>query len=76
MSERVLQPIPSGGLRGLEGRRVTLALTDGSRFDDVTLVSCGRRGVSSVWLDVDGMDLFIQRTQVLDAWECRARGAA
>ena len=59
----------SSRLRELEGRRVSLAIADGSRFDDVTLVSAGRAGVSSVWLDVGGMDVFIHQSQVLDAWE-------
>jgi hypothetical protein len=67
---------PFSTLRALEGHRVGLALADGSRFDDVMLVSCGRRGTTSVWLDVDGMDLFVERSQVLDAWEHRVRGAA
>ncbi len=61
----------SSRLRDLEGHRVSVALADGSRFDDVTLVSCGRGRVSSLWLDVGGMDVFVHRTQVLDAWEPR-----
>ncbi len=54
-------------LRELEGRRIRLALIDGSSFDGATLVSSGRGTVSSVWLDVDGIDVFVQRAQVRDA---------
>ncbi len=54
-------------LRKLEGRRVRVALTDGSRLDDVVLVSCGRGPVSSLWLEVDGVDVFVQRLQITDA---------
>jgi hypothetical protein len=66
----------SNRLRDLEGRRVNLALADGSSFTGVTLVSSGRGTVSSLWLDVDGMDVFIHRTQVLNAWEPRVGAAA
>ena len=55
----------TNGLREPEGHRVTLTVADGSQFDDVLLVSAGRGGTSSLWLEMDGMDLFIHRTQVL-----------
>lgn len=53
-------------LRDLEGDRVTVALADGTILRSVTLVSSGRGGVSTLWLDVEGTDLFIDRARVLD----------
>jgi hypothetical protein len=53
--------------RDLEGHRVSLTLSDGARLDDVTVVSAGRGGLSSLWLDVDGIDVFIHRSDVIDA---------
>jgi hypothetical protein len=55
-------------LRFLEGRRVSLALTDGSILDDCQLVSVGRRSVNSVWLFTNGTDTFIPLTDVIDCW--------
>jgi hypothetical protein len=57
-------------LRELEGRRVSLALADGSRLDDVTLVSSGRGRGSTLWLYANGADAFVSRADVVDAWEC------
>ena len=52
----------------LEGRRVSLALTDGSRLDDCELVSTGH-GATTLWLYVNGDDLFVSVADVTDAWE-------
>jgi hypothetical protein len=54
--------------RDLEGHGVSLVLADGSRLDNVTVVSAGRGQVTSLWLDVGGMDLFVHQSQVIDAW--------
>jgi hypothetical protein len=56
-------------LQSLEGRRVSLALADGSRIDDCQLVSGGRRGTRSLWLFADGQDRFVPLPDVLDCWE-------
>ncbi|HEV7863468.1 MAG TPA: hypothetical protein VGR20_12230 [Acidimicrobiia bacterium] len=53
----------------LEGRRVSIALADGSRIDDSQLVSAGRHGLGTVWLVVNGTDNFIPLDDVLDVWE-------
>ncbi len=55
-------------LRHLEGRRVNLALIDGSRLDDCELVSAGH-GRATLWLFVNGADVFVPFTEVTDAWE-------
>ncbi|HEX2275153.1 MAG TPA: hypothetical protein VHG90_14895 [Acidimicrobiales bacterium] len=55
-------------LRALEGRLVHLALADGSRLDDVALVSAGK---STLWVFVNGEDVFVPVEGVLDAWEAR-----
>jgi hypothetical protein len=62
--------------RDLEGRRVSLALADGSRLDDVTLVSSGRGRISTLWLEANGVDVFVRRTEVTQAWEARPAKAA
>jgi len=56
-------------LRGLEGRRVSVALRGGSRIDDSQLVSAGRHGNRSLWLFVSGIDVFVPYIEVLDVWE-------
>ena len=52
----------------LEGLRVNLALVDGSRLDDCELVSAGH-GSPTLWLFVNGADVFVPVTDVTDAWE-------
>jgi hypothetical protein len=55
--------------RHLEGRRVSVALVDGSRIDDCELVSA--HGPHSLWLYSNGNDTFVARGQVTDLWEVR-----
>jgi hypothetical protein len=52
----------------LEGRRVSLALTNGSRLDDCELVSAGH-GRGTLWIFVNGADVFVAVADVTDAWE-------
>jgi hypothetical protein len=52
----------------LEGRRVSLALADGSRIDDCELVSAGH-GAGTLWLFVNGDDVFVAVDDITDAWE-------
>jgi hypothetical protein len=64
--------------RWLEGRRVSLALKDGSRIDDCQLISAGRHGVSSLWLFASGKDIFVTLDSVVEVWEAvggRSRAA-
>ena len=56
-------------LRHLEGRRVSLVLTDGSRILDAQLISAGRPGLSSAWILIDGTDSFIPVMTVTEVWE-------
>jgi hypothetical protein len=53
-------------LRRLEGRAVGLSLADGSRLDDVSLVSARTR---TLWVIANGEDTFLAVDQVIDAWE-------
>ena len=55
-------------LRGLEGRNVNLCLADGSRLDDVALVSVGRR---TIWVFANGQDSFVRVADVRDFWEAQ-----
>ena len=52
-------------LRRFEGSSVNLALADGSRLDDVVLVSA--RG-TTLWIFTGGEDRFVPVTAVIDAW--------
>jgi hypothetical protein len=56
-------------LKGLEGRRVGVALCDGSRIDDAQLVSAGRGEVRTLWVFTDGVDAFVPLSDVVDVWE-------
>ena len=50
----------------LEGHRVGISLTDGSRIDDGQLVFAGN---DRVWLFVNGKDAFVNASTVCDFWE-------
>ncbi len=61
-------------LRSLEGSNVHLALADGSRLDDVMLVS--GHGLK-VWIFYNGGDVFVPLADVIDFWSAdRMRSAA
>ena len=61
-------------LCSFEGSNVHLALADGSRLDDVTLVSAHGR---KVWVFVNGRDVFVPFKDVIDFWSGdRMRSAA
>ncbi len=55
---------PDIRFRDLEGRRVVLALADGSQLEDASVISAGRGSVTSVWLDRDGTDLFVSKIEI------------
>lgn len=56
-------------LRPLEGRRIGIALGDGTRIDDCQLVSLPIRGLHTFWLFADGEDMFVPVETVLAVWE-------
>ena len=56
-------------LRSLEGRRVSVALGDGSRIDDSQLVSAGRHQLGTLWLFTNGADVFMRIDDVVEVWE-------
>jgi hypothetical protein len=55
--------------KGLEGHRVSIALTNGSRIDDCALISAGRGGDDRLWLYSNGADTFVPLAEVTDLWE-------
>jgi hypothetical protein len=55
--------------RDLEGRRVSIALVNGSRLDDCELISAGRRGDDRLWLFSNGADTFVPKAEIVDLWE-------
>lgn len=57
-----------GDLRSLQGRRVSVALSDRSCIHDGFLlaVTAGR-----VWLDTAGTETFVSLADVVDVWETR-----
>jgi hypothetical protein len=63
-------------LRDLEGCRVNLSLTNGSRLESVEVVSAGHGRLSSLWLERDGTDLFIEKAEILNIYEVRVDQAA
>lgn len=60
-------------LRRLEGAGVHIALTDGSRLDDVNLVSTRGR---NLWIFDGGKDIFVPLTDVVDFWPADAARSA
>jgi len=50
----------------LEGRRIGIALIDGSRIDDCQLVFADDH---RVWLFEHGSDMFVNASTVCDFWE-------
>lgn len=59
--------------KSLEGRRVSLALRDGSRIDDCHLISAGGHRARSLWLFTNGVDAFVSLDDVVDLWDAAAR---
>lgn len=60
-------------LKSLEGRRVGVALRDGTRIDDAQLVSSGRGNVRTLWVvTTHGVDAFVRLSDVVDVWEAVA----
>ena len=53
----------------LEGRHISVTLTDGSDIDDYELVSAGHHGVQSLWLCANGADMFVPLAEVADVRE-------
>ena len=60
-------------LRRLEGFGVSLALTDGSRLDDVRLIS--GHGLR-LWIFDSGQDVFVPVSKVIDFWPSEGVGSA
>jgi hypothetical protein len=56
-------------LRPIEGQQVSIALRDGTRLDDCDLVSSGRNRLGNLWLFVNGEDVFVARSDVVDLWQ-------
>jgi hypothetical protein len=56
-------------LKGLLGRRVSLALADGTRIDDCQLISFAGCEGREFWVFSNGTDLFVSRDRVTDVWE-------
>ncbi len=61
-------------LQKLEGRAVHISLVDGSRLDEVALVSARR---NTLWIFANGKDSFLPVDSVIDVWEAQTfRSAA
>ena len=63
-----------GQLSALEGRQVSLALSNGDRIDDAQLVSARRNRAGTLWLFTNGSDRFIAVEDVVDVWEAQPAG--
>ena len=64
-----MSPNAVRALRRLEGRHVSLRLSDGSQIHDCELVSAGRRGAATLWVHDGSDDRFIQTDEVVDLHE-------
>jgi hypothetical protein len=53
-----------------EGRNVHISLADGSRLDDVSLISARAR---TLWIFNSGEDSFVPVDQVIEVWEAQSR---
>ena len=62
-------PLPIHELRMFEGRQICVALADGSRIDDCSLISAGRSRARTMWLFVNGLDVFIRPADIVAVWE-------
>ena len=62
-------------IHSLEGRRVSVALHDGSRIDGCRLVSARRPDAQTVWLFIDGIDVFLPATAIVACWEATSTPA-
>jgi len=58
-------------LQALQGRRVTVALRNGTRIDDAHLVSAGSYDSRRLWLFQNGSDTFVPLDEVLELWDDR-----
>jgi hypothetical protein len=61
-----------GKLLALQGRKVALALADGGRIDDCTIVALPARAASKFWLSTGGRDIVVAARDVADVWELEA----
>ena len=61
-------------LQEFEGAEVCVALADGSRIDGCQLISAGRDRNRTVWLFVNGLDVFIARSDIIAVWEAARPG--
>jgi hypothetical protein len=59
----------------LQGQTVSVALADGSRIDDATLVSVGRSTARTLWLYSNGADVFVAASAVVELWQPSTRHA-
>jgi hypothetical protein len=59
-----LHPGAGAGRRSLEGERVELSLSDGSVIHDATLVLGPRRTAPTLWLEINGADVFVDASAV------------
>ncbi|HVM02848.1 MAG TPA: hypothetical protein VM263_09285 [Acidimicrobiales bacterium] len=57
-----------GDLRSLQGRRVSVALSDRSCIHDGFLLAVT---AERVWLDAAGTETFVSLADVVDVWETR-----
>ncbi len=62
-------------MHSLEGCAVNVALRDGSRIDGCRLVSARRPGAQTVWLAMDGMDVFLPVGAIAACWEAASTSA-
>ena len=53
----------------LEGRRVSVALADGARIDDCSLLGVLQGVDGRLWVHTNGADVLLPADRVRDVWE-------
>jgi hypothetical protein len=52
-------------LRNFEGQLVSMIMADGSRMDDVRVISAGHEGLRTIWVVAGGSDVFLPVVDVV-----------
>jgi hypothetical protein len=55
--------------QSLQGQTVSVALRDGCRIDEATLVSAGHSRARTLWLYSNRTDVFVPLAEVVDLWQ-------
>ncbi len=55
--------------RPMEGKHVSVSLSDGTRLDRVKLISAGHGDVATLWIQDGQDDRFVKAEDIVDMWQ-------